>query len=172
MVANTPTPGSNNGGIKTSFVTALTDTSTVDLEGVGSKRFEAGKVYIWVKFDNGTGNVAAVSGMGAEWYLEEGHINYIVTRDSTDGGYRLAGSFVSVPADGEYCWIQIKGPITWATTFETTAIANNALMCGTDGALTKWIADGTIATSPRMQIAQVMSVTTAASPRVLLNTPW
>lgn len=172
MAANTPTPGSNAGGWKSSFITAITETSATDLEGVGTVRFEGGKVYMWVKFDNGTGNVAAVANYAAEWYGETGWSTRTVTRDSTDGGYVMAGVFMSVIADGEYGWIQMRGPVTMGTTLETTALRNAALMCGTDGALTKWIADGTIATAPRFQVAQVLSVTTATAPIINLNLPW
>lgn len=172
MAANTPTAGSNDGGLKTSFLTTITETSATDLEGVGTVRFQAGKVYMWVKFDNGTGNLAAIANYGAEWYGQLGWSTRTVTRDSTDGQYVTAGIFTSVIADGEYGWIQIRGPVTLGTTLETTAIPNNAVMCGTDGAFTKFVGDGTIGTAPRFAVGQVLTATTASAPVINLNIPW
>lgn len=47
---------------KIAWATGLSDTSTVDLEGLGAIRWFGNKAYKWVKFNNGQGNVAAVAG--------------------------------------------------------------------------------------------------------------
>lgn len=98
---------------KSIFVTRLTDTSSQDLEGVGTIRQERNKQYKWVQFNNGAGNVAAVAGLIATYYAVGGDgaaANMtVVTMDQTDSILLGAGAFMSVPADGEYCWIQTKG---------------------------------------------------------------
>lgn len=64
-----------------------------------------------------------------------------VTMDLTDavGAQALvAGVFLSVPGDGEYCWIQTWGTCTFATTFATGADGSafgGPPTAGTDGTL-------------------------------------
>lgn len=102
-------------------------------------RAESGKKYKYVLFDNGAGNVAAVVGNFA-YVLAVGGASAgqitTVTMDLSDSANVGAGVFQSVPADGEYCWIQITGPATLTT----------ALTAGADGnALTPvGASDGTI----------------------------
>lgn len=167
------TPGSNSGtGFKATYVTGLTDVSTVDVEGVGTLRYANGNMYKWVKFDNGTGGLAAIAGAACEYFEATGYSNNIVTRDSTDGGYVGAGVFVSVPADGSYCWIQIGGVMTLTSALEATALKADTLMMGTDGALTKWNANTTsaaAATVARVPVAQVLNAT---GPIVNLTFSW
>jgi hypothetical protein len=84
------------------------------------------KGYKYVLFNNGVGNVAAVSGNVAYYYAVSGASagQYTeVTMDLTDSQEIGAGVFQSVPADGEYCWIQITGVATLTT----------ALTAGADG---------------------------------------
>lgn len=107
---------------RTSWVTRLTDYSSTDKEGVGSIRVESNKLYKWVKFNNGQGDVAAVANKGAYYYLDTGHTNSIVTSDATDGVV-AAGVFMSAIPDTYYGWILIKGEFT----------ANDAITNGADG---------------------------------------
>lgn len=95
-----------------------------------------GKVYKFVKFNNGSGDVAAVAGNMAYYLAETGAETFTVTSDLSDSAYIGAGMFMSVPADGEYCWIQVSGPATLNTALTAGADGNALTPVGsTDGAL-------------------------------------
>lgn len=121
------TPGSSESGIKRVFATALTETSTVDLEGVGAIRFEGGKVYKWVKYSSGSGPVAAAAGKAAVYVADTGYGANVVTMDFSDGGARRIGAGVlqAVIANNSFGWIQIKG---------FAALASGGVSGTTDGA--------------------------------------
>lgn len=70
------------------------------------------KAYKFVQYDTGAGSVAAVSGNVAYYYTLDGYKNNQVTSDLSDSVEIGAGVLQSAPADGEYCWIQIKGAAT------------------------------------------------------------
>ena len=102
-------------------------------------RAQSGKQYKYVQFNNGVGDVAAVSGNVAYYYAvsgaSAGQID-IVTMDLTDTAGVTAGVFQSVPANGEYCWIQTKGPATLTTALTAGADGNALTAVGsTDGTL-------------------------------------
>ncbi len=99
-----------------------------------------GKIYKFVKFNNGVGNVAAIVGGAAYYYAVSGASagqTTEVTMDVTDSGGIGAGIFQSIPADGEYCWLQIKGPATMLVALTAGADGNalTAVGAGADGAL-------------------------------------
>jgi len=81
------------------------------------------KIYKYVQYDTGAGAVAAVSGNVAYYYTLDGYKNNQVTSDLSDSVEIGAGVLQSAPGDGDYCWIQIKGPAT----------LNTALTAGADG---------------------------------------
>lgn len=91
---------------------AVTDTYTYQAFPMGLYREEDGKGYRFVKFDNGTGNVAAAANNLC--YLLT-PASWIVTSDESDATGVAFGAFVSVIADGSYGWVQTKGPATVAT---------------------------------------------------------
>lgn len=98
-----------------------------------------GKKYKYVLFDNGAGNVAAVAGNFA--YIlavsgaSAGQIT-TVTMDLSDSANVGAGVFQSVPADGNYCWIQTWGPATLTTALTAGADGNALTAVGaTDGTI-------------------------------------
>lgn len=82
-----------------------------------------GKIYKFVQYDTGAGNIAAVAGKVTYYYLEDGYKNNVVTSDLSDSIEIGAGVLQSAPADGEYCWVQIRGAAT----------LNLALTAGSDG---------------------------------------
>lgn len=118
-----------------------TFTSTQMQEGKGfglgnNYTDNTGRVYKFVKFDNGTGNVAAVAGNMAYYVAETGAETFIVTSDLSDGNGIGAGMFMSVPADGDYCWLQVAGPATLTTALTAGADGNALTAVGaTDGTL-------------------------------------
>lgn len=136
------TPGSSESGIKKVFATGLTETSTIDKEGVGAIRREGQKTYKWIKFNNGAGSVASVAGQVAYYYgvggdaVTGGYENSEVTMDRTDA-YLGAGVFQAIIADASFGWIQIGGPAT-LTIALTAGADGNALThtgAGADGTL-------------------------------------
>jgi hypothetical protein len=95
-----------------------------------------GKVYKFVKYDTGTGGIAAVAAQVAYYYLASGYNAHIVTSDLSDSVNLGAGVLQSAPADGEYCWIQIRGPATLALALTAGADGNALTAVGaTDGTL-------------------------------------
>ena len=71
-----------------------------------------GKTYIYVRFDNGAGNVASANGGAAYWKT---YASGIVTSDKTDSevGATIplgcAGIFQGVVTDQYYTWLQKRG---------------------------------------------------------------
>ena len=136
------TPGTSAKGIKRIFATALTETSTIDLEGVGAIRREGNKTYKWIKYNNGAGDVASVVGDVGYYYgvsgdaVTGGYENSEVTMDLTDG-YIGAGVFQSIIADGSFGWIQVRGAATTTTAPKAGADGDALTMIGatTDGTL-------------------------------------
>lgn len=86
-----------------------------------------GKIYKFVQYDTGAGGVAAVAGQVAYYYAPSGAsagATTVVTSDLSDSANLGAGVLQSAPTDGQYCWIQIKGPATLS--IELTAEADGA----------------------------------------------
>ena len=95
------------------------------------------KCYKYVLFNNGTGNVAAVVGDFAYYYLAAGLASNTVTMDLTDSIGVGAGTFQSVLTDGAYGWIQVSGNATLTTAPLAGADGNALTAVGatTDGTL-------------------------------------
>ncbi len=98
-----------------------------------------GKVYKFVIYDTGSGPVAAVSGNVAYFYAPGGvsaGLTTTVTSDLSDSAGAGAGVLQSAPTDGQYCWIQTKGPATLTTALTAGADGNALTVVGaTDGTL-------------------------------------
>ena len=123
-----------------------------------------GKRYRFVLFDNGAGNVAAVANNFAYVLAVSGASagqTTTVTSDLSDSAGVGAGMFMSAPADGEYCWVQIAGYAT----------LNTALTAGADGnALTPVGAtDGTLDVSA-LVTDHVCAIAIDASAKIVLLT--
>lgn len=96
------------------------------------------KIYKYVLFNNGAGNVAAAAGNVAYYYAPSGASTGVVTvtSDLSDSSEIGAGVFASAPADGEYCWVQIKGLATLTTALTAGADGDPLTPTGaTDGTL-------------------------------------
>lgn len=114
-----------NESMKKVFQTKLTDTSTLDLEGIGVIRFEGAKVYKWCTYNSGTGTVAAVAGNTVVYHGDDAVVvdsACDVTMDYTDGVI-CAGAIQAIVASGSYGWVQTKG----------IAVLTTALTAGADG---------------------------------------
>lgn len=152
-------------------ITATYDSTQLALQGpagVGD-HYEAstGKIYKFVQYDTGVGSVAAVSGNVCYYYAPSGTsagATTVVTSDLSDSAGLGAGVLQSAPVDGEYCWIQIKGPATLTT----------ALTAGADGnALTAVGAtDGTLDVSAAVTDAVVAYAVDASAKIVMCDFPF
>lgn len=126
-----------------------------------------GKIYKFVQYDTGAGSVAAVAGNVAYYYAPGGAsagATTVVTSDLSDSAGLGAGVLLAAPADGEYCWIQIKGPATLTT----------ALTAGADGnALTPVGAtDGTLDVSALVTDSICAYAVDASAKIVMCDFPW
>lgn len=127
----------------------------------------AGKVYKFVQYETAAGSVAAVAGNVAYYYAPSGASAgavTVVTSDLSDSAGLGAGVLQSAPADGEYCWIQIKG----------SATITPALTAGADGnALTAVGAtDGTLDVSALVTDAIVAYAVDASAKIILCDFPF
>lgn len=114
--------------------TAVADDPEFGLGQIGQN--SDGKVYKYVQYDIGAGSVAAVSGQVAYYYLASGYDAHKVTSDLSDSVNIGAGVLKSAPTDGQYCWVQIKGPATLSIALTAGADGNALTPVGaTDGTL-------------------------------------
>lgn len=131
-------------GLKPDFTAAINGEGD---EGKGftlgqSVQDETGKWYKFVQYDTGAGSVAAVAGNVAYYYTLDGYKNNQVTSDLSDSVEIGAGVLMSTPADGEYCWVQIKGPATLTPALTAGADGDALTPTGaTDGTLDVVAAD-------------------------------
>jgi len=120
------------------------ETFTSNDLAVGGKGFglgdnhtaQDGRIYKFVRFDNGTDNVAAAVGNFCYYLAETGAETWTVTSDLSSSSGVGAGVFQSVPADAEFCWILVQGPATLTTALSAGADGNALTAVGaTDGTL-------------------------------------
>lgn len=127
----------NSGANLTQTYAALTEGATPAVgdvfEGTG------GKIYKFVQYETATGAVAAVAGNVCYYYAPGGvsaGSTSVVTSDLSDSANLGAGVLQSAPADGEYCWIQVRGTATLTTALTAGADGNALTAVGaTDGTL-------------------------------------
>lgn len=118
-----------------------------------------GKCYKFVQFSQGA--VAAVAG-NVTAYLAESTTQ--ATADMSASSGLGAGVLVAAPADGEYCWVQIKGAAT-ITTALTAGADGNALTCVGAG-------DSTLDVSGLVSDAVVAYAVDASAKTILCDFPW
>ncbi len=85
-----------------------------------------GKVYRFVKYTGGAGNVVAAVGNVTYLYAPAGAsagATNTVTSDLSDSAEIGAGVLMAAPGEGGFCWIQVRGAATLA----------KALTAGADG---------------------------------------
>lgn len=96
----------SNEGIKKIFATPLDTADDSDKEGVGVLRFEGGKVFKYVKYLSGTGNVTPAANDVCYW---NDYDNGEVTCDLSDTNEVGAGVLQAALTDTQFGWIQIAG---------------------------------------------------------------
>ncbi|RWI94661.1 MAG: hypothetical protein E5X33_30520 [Mesorhizobium sp.] len=125
---------------KTFTAAQLTGTESGKAPKIGDT-YEAydGKVYRFVKYNQGAGAIAAVVGNVVGFYaaggVSAGQYNE-VTSDVSDTAANGAGVLAGAPGNGEYGWIQVKGPATVTTALVSGADGNALILSATtDGTL-------------------------------------
>lgn len=119
-------------GMKRVFVTALTETALTDKEGVGTIRWEGGKCYKYVLYDDGTANLDIAAGDFLNYLAATGYGLSTVVADTADAdattpfGAGVAVAAVTVTAT--YMWIQVKGSVTLTLDPTGTPADSNALV--------------------------------------------
>lgn len=138
---------SDKGQRKTIFQTALTDTSSTDIEGVGTIREVGGKKYVWAQYDNGAEDLTPAAGdavgLSSVTYNSDGSIATLVVSDDVSGCKWGVGVLLAVPTDQYYCWVQIGG-MTGSLTVNATgspSVGNALALSGTNKAFAKAAAD-------------------------------
>jgi len=124
----------------TKVYASLTGSEAGTVPGIGDRFTDQdGKEYRFVQYDTGAGPVAAVAGNFAYYYAPSGAsagATSVVTSDLSDSAAVGAGVLMSAPGDGEYCWIQTRGPATLTTALTAGADGNALTAAGaTDGTL-------------------------------------
>jgi hypothetical protein len=115
-------------------------------------REEDGLGYRFVKFLNGTGDIAAVAGKLCYAQAASGN----VTSDESDQVGAAYGAFVSAPADTNHCWVQVWGRITLKTDGTDNIVKGDtlvALVGGADGVVTRLTLTTVDPTLAQMQAA-------------------
>jgi len=79
------------------------------------------KVYKYLQYNDGGSNLTAVVGNCCYYYFQDGYKSNLMTMDISNSNDLGAGVLVSVPADGEYCWVQISGHANVAWTVSPIA---------------------------------------------------
>lgn len=114
-------------GDKQGFITQLTDSSTSDLEGVGTTRRVGTKRYMWVR--NGEA-ATAVTVRQAVCFETGAYGDYDVIIPATGVLDRYAGRVASTSiAAASYGWIQVEGILASALCYGTAT--NDAIAAGT-----------------------------------------
>ena len=90
---------------------------------LGDIQWNAGKCYKFVQYKEGAAATDGVLGEVAYYYTLDGYKLNQVTSDLSDSLEIGAGVLTATMSDGEYGWIQIKGPATLSI----------ALTAGADG---------------------------------------
>ena len=157
-----------NAAVRQSFFTALTDTKTTDVEGVGTLRTDQfGNVYRWVYNQSTTTSLAGqpacfdASDVAATFYQNVVGMSDIAAGDE----FFLAGVFISAIPTLNYGWILVSGKYDTARLINSAAVAGGileAIISTTDTTLTAMGAAGAC-------FAQMFAPTTTAGGSLDVN---
>ena len=93
-------------------VTSVSDTAEFRLGQHGAVIGSPTKLYKYVQYDTGSVGTAAVAGEACYYYTLDGYKNNQVTSDLSDSVEIGAGILQAIMTDGQFGWVQIKGPAT------------------------------------------------------------
>lgn len=130
-----------------------------------------GDVYRYVKFDNGSGNVAALAGGPVHWKtLDPAVGTFTVTSDYTDSLMNVnavAGVILNVVTDAYYTWIQVGG-VAMAKSHASQVAGDVAIGASTDLVFGRIAADGTLTSVPFGVAIEALSATEANKAKTIL----
>jgi len=144
-------------------VTSVSDTAEFKLGQHGAVIGEPTKLYKYIQFDTGSAS-ASVAGEVAYYYTLDGYKNNVVTADLSDSVEIGAGVTPNVMTDGQYGWIQIKGPAT--LTIALTAGADGDPLTPTGSA------DGTLDVSAAVTDHVCAYAGDISDKEIICDFPW
>jgi len=139
----------------------VTDTYTYQAFPLGLYREEDGKGYRFVKYDNGSGDVASVAGNLAYRINDTTTLADVweVTMDVSDTSRnKVCGVFAAVIADGSYGWIQTKGACTVNTNGDDDIAEGDAVISANADGTADSVLAGTAPTHKVVGFAQAADV--------------
>ena len=117
-------------------VTSVSDTAEFRLGQHGAVIGSPTKLYKYVQYDTGSVGTAAVAGEACYYYTLDGYKLNQVTSDLSDSIEIGAGILQAVMTDGQFGWIQIKGPATMTIALTAGSDGSNLTPTGSaDGTL-------------------------------------
>ena len=145
-------------------VTSVSDTAEFRLGQHGAVIGSPTKLYKYVQYDTGSVGTAAVAGEACYYYTLDGYKNNQVTSDLSDSVEIGAGILQASMTDGQFGWVQIKGPATMTI----------ALSAGADGdpLTATGAADGTLDVSADVTDIVVAIAGDASDKEIICDFPF
>ena len=145
-------------------VTSVSDTAEFLLGQHGAVVGSPTKLYKYVQYDTGSAGAAAVAGEACYYYTLDGYKNNQVTSDLSDSVEIGAGILQAIMTDGQFGWVQIKGPATMTI----------ALSAGADGdpLTATGAADGTLDVSADVTDIVVAIAGDASDKEIICDFPF
>ena len=145
-------------------VTSVSDTAEFRLGQHGAVIGSPTKLYKYVQYDTGSVGTAAVAGEACYYYTLDGYKNNQVSSDLSDSVEIGAGILQAIMTEGQFGWVQIKGPATMTI----------ALSAGADGdTLTATgAADGTLDVSADVTDIVVAIAGDASDKEIICDFPF
>ena len=145
-------------------VTSVSDTAEFRLGQHGAVVGAPTKLYKYVQYDTGSAGAAAVAGEACYYYTLDGYKNNQVTSELSDSVEVGAGILQAAMTDGQFGWVQIKGPATMTI----------ALSAGADGdpLTATGAADGTLDVSADVTDIVVAIAGDASDKEIICDFPF
>ena len=145
-------------------ITSVSDTAEFRLGQHGAVIGSPTKLYKYVQYDTGSVGTAAVAGEACYYYTLDGYKNNQVTSDLSDSVEIGAGILQAIMTDGQFGWVQIKGPATMTI----------ALSAGADGdpLTATGAADGTLDVSADVTDIVVAIAGDASDKEIICDFPF
>ena len=145
-------------------VTSVSDTAEFRLGQHGAVIGSPTKLYKYVQYDTGSVGTSAVAGEACYYYTLDGYKNNQVTSDLSDSVEIGAGILQAIMTDGQFGWVQIKGPATMTI----------ALSAGADGdpLTATGAADGTLDVSADVTDIVVAIAGDASDKEIICDFPF
>ena len=145
-------------------VTSVSDTAEFRLGQHGAVIGSPTKLYKYVQYDTGSVGTSAVAGDACYYYTLDGYKNNQVTSDLSDSVEIGAGILQAIMTDGQFGWVQIKGPATMTI----------ALSAGADGdpLTATGAADGTLDVSADVTDIVVAIAGDASDKAIICDVPF